>query len=315
MSRVRNTTPSGAGTAKADAYQIITDRIVTKMESGAIPWHKPWHTYGTPRNYVTGHVYTGINALLLHFLSDGLPFFLTYKQAKQLGGYIRAGAKGFPVIYYALIEKEKENGEIEERPFVNYSTLFNVADLTGVDVRLPAAAAREHEPLAAAEAIVSSWVDRPHITHMDQQAYYVPGTDYVNMPAFGSFVSAELYYKVLFHELTHATGHRRRLNRADLMDKDNQGAAGYAREELTAEIGAAFLCGAAGISPAATDDNAAAYLQFWLSKLKADKTLLIKAASHAKKAANLILGVPANSETAPGMSPQAGEEVMFLRAA
>lgn len=314
MNGIRNTTPS-AGTAKADAYQIITDRIIAKMEGGSIPWQKPWHSYGSPRNYATGHVYTGINALLLHFLSDGLPFFLTYKQAKKLGGYIKAGAKGFPVIYYAVVEKQKENGETEERPFVNYSTLFNVSDLAGVDVVLPEGVAAQHEPLAAAEALVTSWAGRPRITHMDQRAYYVPSTDYVNMPALSSFVSAELYYKVLFHELTHATGHTCRLDRADLMDMENKGAAGYAREELTAEIGAAFLCGAAGISPAATDDNAAAYLQFWLGKLKGDKTLLVKAASHAKKAANLILGVPANAETVPLAPHEVTDEASLKEAA
>jgi antirestriction protein ArdC len=291
VKNIRNTT-SSTGTAKADAYQIITDRILEKMESGQIPWQKPWHTFGAPRNYVSGHVYTGINAFLLHFLCDGMPLFMTFRQAKQLGGHIRQGAKGFPIIFYNVIEKKGSEGEEDKRiPFASYSTVFNIADVEGVNLILPKAAAAIHEPLAAAEAIVMGWAERPRITHMDQSAYYVPATDYVNMPAFGSFRSAEMYYQTLFHELTHATGHRCRLNRPDLAENMAvKGAEGYAREELTAEMGAAFLCGAAGISPDATDDNTAAYLQFWLGKLKGDKTLLVKAASHAQKALNLILG-------------------------
>ncbi|WP_324680812.1 ArdC family protein [Hymenobacter sp. GOD-10R] len=290
MKGIRNTSTS-ASPATADAYQVITDRIIAKMEGGEIPWQKPWHSLGAPRNFVTGHMYTGINAFLLHFLSEGLPFFMTYRQAQDLGGYIRKGAKGFPIIFYNVVEKETEDGQTKKTPFVKYCTVFNIADVEGVELVVPEFAPVEHEPIAAAEAIVTSWADRPRITHMDQQAYYVPATDYVNMPLFSSFRSAEQYYQTLFHELTHSTGHRQRLNRPDLAENMAvKGTEGYAREELTAEMGAAFLCGAAGINPEATDDNTAAYLQFWLGRLKADKTLLIKAASHAQKAANLILG-------------------------
>ncbi|QNE42218.1 DUF1738 domain-containing protein (plasmid) [Hymenobacter sp. NBH84] len=289
MKRTR-TTP-GTGTAKADAYQIITDRILVKMEGGQIPWQKPWHSFGAPRNYVTGHVYTGINAFLLHFLSEGIPLFMTFRQAKQLGGYIRQGAKGFPIIYYNVMEKETEEGKTKRTPFVNYCTVFNIADVEGVNLILPEATAQPLAPIEAAESIVSSWADRPRITHMDQKAYYVPALDYVNMPAFSSFKSAEQYYQTLFHELTHSTGHRARLNRTDLADNmATKGAAGYAREELTAEMGAAFLCGAAGLDPAATEENTVAYLQTWIARLKNDKKLLVQAASHAQKAANLILG-------------------------
>ncbi|GAB2452386.1 DNA primase [Hymenobacter qilianensis] len=310
MKSTRTTSTPSTGTAKADAYQVITDRILARMEGGQIPWQKPWHTLGAPRNYASGHVYTGVNAFLLHFLSEGLPLFMTFHQAKQKGGSIRKGAKGFPIIYYNLVEKEGEEGKTEKLPFLNYSTVFNVADVEGIDLDLPEAPATQHEPIAAAEAIVRSWAERPRLVHLKQEAYYVPALDYVNMPALSSFRAAEQYYQTLFHELTHSTGHRARLNRPDLAENMVvKGAAGYAREELTAEMGAAFLCGAAGLSPAATDENSAAYLQFWLGKLQEDKTLLIKAASHAQKAANLILGLPlcsgSEAKAAP-VQPAAG---------
>ncbi|MGI4735043.1 MAG: ArdC family protein [Janthinobacterium lividum] len=307
MEVVRNT-PTGSGSAKATPYEVITNRILEKMEGGQIPWQKPWHSLGQPRNFLTGHVYTGINAFLLNFLSEGLPLFVTFRQAQKLGGYIRPKAKGFPIIFYNVMEKAKKGGkpgEVERIPFATYSTVFNIADVEGAALIMPEAINNKLEPLEAAEAIVMSWADRPSIKHLDQRAYYVPAHDYVNMPIFSSFTSAEGYYKTLFHELIHATGHTKRLNRADLADNmATKGATGYAREELTAEMGAAFLCGAAGISPEATDDNTAAYLQFWLSQLKTDPKLIVQAASHAQKAATLILGTePDEPTTDPDPKP------------
>ncbi len=308
MATVRKTSSPGNGAAKADAYQIITDRILEKMAGGQIPWQKPWHALGAPRNYATQHVYTGVNAFLLHFFTEGdqLPLFVTFQQAKKLGGNIRKGAKGLPIIFYNVMEKQQKEqpGEVDLIPFAIYSTVFNVADVEGVHLLLPEAVPGQHRPIEAAEALVTSWAERPRIASLDQRAYYVPGQDYVNMPAFGSFLNAEHYYKTLFHELTHATGHPSRLNRPDLAgNMATKGAAGYAREELTAEMGAAFLCGAAGISPEATEEHTAAYLQFWLGQLKADKKLVVQAASHAQKAANLILGIipdPTPAPTGPG---------------
>jgi antirestriction protein ArdC len=316
---VRNTTTAPSnGSAKLDAYQVITNRILEKMEGGQIPWHKPWHSLGQPRNFLTGHVYTGINSFLLNFLSEGLPLFVTFRQAQKLGGNIRKGAKGFPIIFFNVMEKKKKGGkpdEVERIPFATYSTVFNVADVEGAHLIMPEAVTSNFEPLEAAEAIVSSWADRPAIKHLDQRAYYVPAQDYVNMPIFSSFTSAEGYHKTLFHELTHATGHAQRLNRPDLANNmATKGAAGYAREELTAEMGAAFLCGAAGMNPAATDDNTVAYLQFWLGMLKADPKLLVQAASHAQKAANLILGYePEQPENPPlAAEPKAEDKPLLL---
>jgi antirestriction protein ArdC len=316
---VRNTTTAPSnGSAKLDAYQVITNRILEKMEGGQIPWHKPWHSLGQPRNFLTGHVYTGINSFLLNFLSEGLPLFVTFRQAQKLGGNIRKGAKGFPIIFFNVIEKKKKGGkpdEVERIPFATYSTVFNVADVEGAHLIMPEAVTGNFEPLEAAEAIVTSWADRPAIKHLDQRAYYVPAQDYVNMPIFSSFTSAEGYHKTLFHELTHATGHAQRLNRPDLANNmATKGAAGYAREELTAEMGAAFLCGAAGMNPAATDDNTVAYLQFWLGMLKADPKLLVQAASHAQKAANLILGYePEQPENPPlAAEPKAEDQPLLL---
>ncbi|GAA4388817.1 ArdC family protein [Hymenobacter koreensis] len=298
----KQTSTATPTTTRPDVYQIVTDRVIAALEAGQIAWRKPWHAaYGLPRNYVSGRAYTGINAFLLH-LVGGTPFFLTFRQAKELGGNIRKGAKGMPVIYYNVTTRtDKQTGEEEKMPFIKYYTVFSVDDVEGVDIILPEQPQdRTHEPLAAAEALVTNWAACPRIEHGGSQAYYAPGPDFVNVPRPETFTSGEAYYSTLFHELTHATGHASRLDRPDLAEAlCPSGRAGYAREELTAEMGAAFLCGHAGLDPSATLENTAAYLQFWLEQLRGDKKLVVQAASRAQRAAEFILGTAGGDDNEP----------------
>ncbi|SHM10153.1 ArdC family protein [Hymenobacter psychrotolerans] len=298
----KQASPAAQTTTRPDVYQIVTDRVIAALEAGQIAWRKPWHAaYGRPRNYVSGRAYTGINAFLLH-LVGGTPFFLTFRQAKELGGNIRKGAKGMPVIYYNVTTRtDKQTGEEEKTPFIKYFTVFSVDDVEGVDIILPEQPQdRAHEPLAAAEALVAGWATCPRIEHGGAQAYYAPGPDFVQVPRPETFTSGEAYYSTLFHELTHATGHASRLDRPDLAEALRpSGRAGYAREELTAEMGAAFLCGHAGLNPSATLENTAAYLQFWLEQLRGDKKLVVQAASRAQRAAEFILGTSGGDDNEP----------------
>ena len=284
--------------AHQDVYQLVTDRLIEALEGGVIPWRKPWNAeYGQPRNYATGRAYTGINAFLLHVASTGeTPFFLTYKQAQALGGHVRKGAKGLPVIYYnTLVKRTPEGPSQDERriPFIRMYWVFNVADVEGVEIKLPEAAPAPQAaptPLTAGEAVVKGWAGRPLITYGGSEAFYHPALDYVRVPTLGRFRSAEGYYATLFHELVHSTGHAKRLNRPDLAEALQASSTAYAREELTAEMGAAFLCAQAGLDPTATLTNAAAYIKGWLHRLRDDKKLVIQAASRAQRAAELILG-------------------------
>ncbi|MCB2380396.1 ssDNA-binding domain-containing protein [Hymenobacter sp. BT635] len=287
-------------TSRPDVYQLVTDRIVAALEGGVIPWRKPWNAvYGLPRNYATGAAYSGINAFLLHF-SGALPFFLTFKQALALGGNVRKGAKGHPVVYYNVSVRENEQtGKEEKLPFLKYYTVFSVEDIEGIEFDLPAVERHGHTPIEAAEAIVSGWEGRPAIEHRHQRAYYSPALDLVNMPERATFTTGEGYYATLFHELTHSTGHASRLDRPDLTASEGKLSASYAREELTAEMGASFLCAASGLNTEQTETNAVAYIQSWLERLKNDKKLVLQAASKAQRAAKLILGVPEEGETAP----------------
>ncbi|GAB3843026.1 ArdC family protein [Hymenobacter jeollabukensis] len=298
----KQTSTAAQTTTRPDVYQIVTDRVIAALEAGQIAWRKPWHAaYGLPRNYVSGRAYTGINAFLLH-LVGGTPFFLTFRQARELGGNIRKGAKGMPVIYYNVTTRtDKQTGEEEKKPFIKYYTVFSVDDVEGVDIVLPEQPQdRAHEPLAAAEALVANWATCPRIEHGGSQAYYAPGPDFVHVPRPETFTSGEAYYSTLFHELTHATGHASRLDRPDLTEALRpSGRASYAREELTAEMGAAFLCGHAGLDPSATLENTAAYLQFWLEQLRGDKKLVVQAASRAQRAAEFILGTTGTDDNEP----------------
>jgi antirestriction protein ArdC len=295
--------PTAEKSTRPDVYQLVTDRVIAALEAGQVAWRKPWHAaYGLPRNYVSGRAYTGINAFLLH-LVGGTPFFLTFRQARELGGTIRRGAKGLPVVYYSVATRtDRQTGEEEKIPFIKYYTVFSVDDVEGVEITLPEPPQdRAHAPLAAAEALVASWAGGPRLEHGGQQACYAPGPDLVNVPRPETFTSGEAYYSTLFHELTHATGHPRRLNRPDLAEALRPGGgAGYAREELTAEMGAAFLCGHAGLNPGATLENTAAYLQFWLEQLRGDKKLVVQAASRAQRATELILGLTGGEAHKPG---------------
>ena len=144
--------------------------------------------------------------------------------------------------------------------------------------------------ISRAEMIVAGMPKCPVIRHGMRKAFYCRDDDVVSLPSAKEFKSSEDYYASLFHELIHATGHEDRLNRSSVVEGNGYGSDPYCKEELIAELGAAFLCGHAGIIDR-TIDNSASYIQGWLAKLKADKTLIVQAAAQAEKAVNFILGV------------------------
>lgn len=282
-------------------YQTVTDRIVSSLTAGVIPWEKPWKsprfTGGPfPHNFFTGKPYRGINVMLLWSSDYGSPLWLTFKQAQELGGHVRKGESGTPIVFYKPLpedEKTAENKDEEERaPFLLcHYTVFNVEQCDGLnlpEIEQPTTAKVDEDE--ACEGIVTAWETRPvlHLTSpTEHRAYYRPGTDSVHMPARSRFVDTAHYYSTLFHELVHSTGHSSRLNRTF---GDRFGDELYSKEELVAEMGAAFLCAIAGIANEHTDRNTTAYIQNWTSKLEEDNRLVIHAAANAQRAADCILG-------------------------
>jgi len=208
----------------------------------------------------------------------------------QLGGSVRNGEKSCPVIFWKQMTiDDRESGEPQKIPLLRYYHVFNVVQCDGLKI--------DSEPVEQTvngiikpDEIVAHMPQRPEIKHGMSRAFYSPREDCVGLPVRERFERAEGYYATLFHELVHATGHESRLNRATLTEKSGFGSNPYCKEELIAEMGAAFLCGQADIAER-TIDNSAAYLRGWLEQLRNDKTLIVQAAAQAQKAADFILGI------------------------
>jgi antirestriction protein ArdC len=258
-----------------------------------VPWRKPW-SGSDPQNLTTQKAYRGINSLVLGCASRSTPFWLTYKQAAELGAAPRAGEKGTPIVFWKFLQKDNaESGEKDVFPMLRHYTVFNADQVFSQEQcgRFMATLANnEFHPLEECEKVVSGWIGRPPIEHCASGgAFYRPRTDSVTMPLKESFASAEGYYATLFHELGHSTGHEKRLNRESLKKVAAFGSHEYSKEELVAEMASGFLCAATHID-GATIENSASYIQSWLNALKNDRTLLVRAAGQAQKAADMILG-------------------------
>ncbi len=276
------------------AYEVITETIIEKLEQGTVPWHQPWSSEAA-KNLISKREYRGINVFLLGAAGYANPYWLTFRQAKQLGGHVKKGERSTPVVFWKWLERERENpetGEIETHsaPLLRYYRIFNTEQCEGIPAdKVPVLEnAREFHPIKEAERMVQEMPQRPIIQHEAAQAFYRPSADVVNMPAPELFTSDEEYYSTLFHELTHATGHESRLNRLDTDKLAAFGSKDYSQEELVAEMGSAFLCGHCGIAERIID-NSAAYIQGWLRRLRNDKRLVLFAAAQAQKAADFIL--------------------------
>lgn len=285
----------------SSVYQIITERVIALLKQGTVPWHQPWSGGGqAPQNLISRKPYRGVNVFLLHSLGYGSPFWLTFKQAQGLGGHVRKGERACPVVFWKWLDVEREtdaSGKTKRVPMLRYYSVFNVTQCSGIpSERIPATSdgTRQHEPIAQAERIAANMPKRPDVRHGLERAFYSPGQDFVGVPSPERFERPEHYYCVLFHELTHATGHESRLARKGVSGTDGEwsafGSTPYAKEELVAEMGAAFLCGQAGIVER-TIDQSAAYVANWLERLRNDNRLVVTAAAQAQKAADFILGV------------------------
>lgn len=298
MASIANHPQSG----KRDVYDVITARIMELLDKGIVPWRKPWRggRAGMPKNLVSGKAYRGVNVFLLHCASvaDGFdsPYWLTFRQAKERGGSVRKGEHGMPVVFWNWVEREKRDattGETttEEIPFLRYYTVFNAEQCEGIDYPQPDGqdAMLDFEPIAACEAVVDGFSDKPAIEHDGHgRACYRPSDDTVHLPDKARFDSEQAYYATLFHELTHSTGHETRLNRRPSTEERHFGSLDYGKEELVAEMGAAFLCGHCGID-GQTIEQSAAYVDGWRRTIRQDKKIVVHAAAQAQKAADYIL--------------------------
>ncbi len=299
-------------TALPDVYSRITNKIIADLEQGVKPWLRPWnaeHTAGRitrPLRH-NGIPYKGINVVTLWAARTAkgyaCPLWLTFKQAFELGGNVRKGETGEGVVYAHRITRNETDAKREESergiPFLKGYTVFNAEQCDGLPAqyygRAETPALTPFDRIKAADRFFAA--TGATIRHSGTQAYYAEGADIVQMPPFETFRDAESYSATLAHELTHWTKHSTRLARD--MGRVKWGDEGYAREELPAELGAAFLCADLGITPEVRPDHAA-YIASWLVTLKGDKRFIASAAGHAQRAADYL----------HGLQPQAAAETV-----
>lgn len=286
-----------------NVYEIVTKKMIEKLEAGVAPWHMPWAAgVGQPCNLISGKTYRGINPMLLG-CDYSSKYWLTFNQVKKLGGQVRAGEKSSMVVFFKMID-DKERAEAADddktskRPFLlRYYNVFNVQQVEGLQhdrldkEKVDIEQIKDFNPIANCEKIWSGFNNPPQLQHYQQRAFYRESQDLINMPQQKSFYSEAEYYCTLFHESIHSTGHESRVHRKNV-GHSHFGSKEYSKEELIAEMGAAMLCTHAGIDTEKLFDNSASYLQSWANVLKDKKNFrcVVDAASAAQKAVDYILG-------------------------
>ena len=292
-------------TNRVTIYQRVTEQVMELLKQGTVPWQKSWDAHvGPPRNGVSGRYYRGFNVFALSLAGFESPYWFTPRQVNALDAHIRKGERVTWIHFWKFWDPEKgsETREAEANTrrtgalIIRAYRVVNLDQCQGPGIerfrdKHPAETPVRHDndPIAACERIVDDMPNRPGIRFGGDRACYRMKPDVVDLPHLRSFVSSEEFYSTWFHELSHSTGHPDRLNRKTLTDGTPFGSPIYSREELVAEMGAAFLCAVAGIEDP-TLQNSAAYIAGWLTYLRSDPKALIVAGAQAQKAADYVLG-------------------------
>jgi antirestriction protein ArdC len=281
-----------------DLYLRITNTIVAELEKGVRPWVPNWISPTMPCRPLRANeeAYRGINVLLLWLAASKngyrSPYWFTYRQAAELGGFVRKGEKATPIVYAGSLEKTErdEKGEEQQKtiPFLRMYSVFNLEQTEQLPEKYrpivsQAVSSSENEPIEAIERFFRN--TGAHIVHGDDSPHYSILYDRVHMPPLNAFKRADDYYSTLAHEVTHWTGHPGRTPR-NFREK-TWSSTNYAREELVAELGAAFLCADLEMSLEPRADHAE-YIGSWLQVLRSDKRAIFHAAAMAQKAVDFL---------------------------
>lgn len=291
-----------------DAYQMVTNRILEKLDKGIIPWHEPWgiiaYDDNSPRaySYATGKPYTGINQIIL----DHKDCYVTFLECKKHGGRIKAGSHGEHIVYWQMneIPDKDENGKVKtdkdgnaktkKIPLLKMSTVFWIGDTEGLKPREMVKNLDHAEHDTDADNIITNYCNGSgvqFVTDEKKAAYYRPLFDDIHVPPINAYRKAKKaeYYSTAFHEMTHSTGASNRLDRFGHKGQFSYGSHAYSKEELIAEMGAAMLVNYTGLETEASLDNSAAYIKGWMAQIAKDPKLVVQAASKAQKAVEYIL--------------------------
>ena len=299
---------------KADIYKKINDQVIKGLTEKGLNWFKPWRNslgdIELPYNYKSKKQYNGVNIFMLSAMMSYHGYehnaWLSFKQASEMGGKVIKGEKGTQVVYWRpyLFDKVAEKPVYKFTPAMKANTerydlrfllkttnVFNLDQIEGIDIEaVEPVEVSEFYPVEAAQAVVDSYIAAQNIKlqHRESKAYYNKTRDLINMPMPEAFIDADSYYKTLFHEMAHSTGHKKRLNRATLNEIESWGDATYAREELVAEISAMYLTGLLNLAPKDSMTNSQAYINGWIKFLKDKPMEAATAMTQATKAVALI---------------------------
>ena len=293
---------SGNAGPRQKPEEVLADRIIEMLDQGELPpWSKPWTRSPEHRmcNAISNKPYRGVNIWMTQLTAMAMSFtdhrWMTFKQAAELGGTVRKGEKGTQVVFYRILEKDDpENPDkIKKIPVMRLYHVFNADQTEGcrlapVDTDQDL---RDHDPIAAAEAIIAAMPNLPEIIRYEignHAPHYNTRTDKIMVPVMGRYPLLEDWYNTVFHELTHSTGHESRLGR--FKDQKYAGAEkhSYGAEELVAGMGAAMLGQHAGTGTATIESNAS-YIKAWRDTISADKGMVVKAAQLAQKSTDYIM--------------------------
>ena len=335
---------AGGNPSRQRVEDEIADRIIELLDKGELPpWEKGWRNSksGDPVNALTMKPYRGINRWLTLITQQSMgyddPRWLTYRQAEGLGGHVRKGEKSTSIIFWKQVPfRQSEDGDQAQNqahanngsngknanngsppdesrtrtyPMLRSYRVFNVEQTQDCKVKpLPPAETTSHDPIELAEAIIAGMPNPPEMEFYENANYvphYQPATDVIRVPRMDRYLNLEDYYNTVFHELTHATGHSKRLDRFSL-DANADDLHAYGREELTAAMGSAMLAAHAGIDAELVERDAS-YIRHWRDTINADKPMIIRSATLAQKAVDLILGEKPPEFLPDNPQPQAEE--------
>lgn len=286
--------------AKLNMYEEVTNRVLAALEAGTAPWRKSWKDTGIggfrPPIRSNGEQYKGVNTLILWIVSQEKGYrshrWMTYKQAASMGGTVRKGEKATHICYFSVFTGEdKKTGKEKKIPFLKSYCVFNGDQVEWEGGSKYAAESLPGGGNSAPSPEKTKFFEGLDFRLIRGEPAYMPLSDTIRMPAESEFESRERYLGTLSHELVHWTGAPHRLNR-DLSGRFGDNA--YGMEELTAELGSAFVCGTLGI-PLDVRDNAS-YLASWIRTLKTDSKAIFTVASAAAKAADFLTGTKAAEE-------------------
>lgn len=274
-----------------NVYEMVTERIIEQLESGVIPWQKPWTgSKNGAYNRVSMKPYSILNQMLLQHSGE----YATFKQWTEAGGHIKNGAKSEIVSFWKiqLIEEEEDDGTKVKKqiPMLRYYHVFHISQVDGVEPK-EKIELQELEPIEESERVKREYMDREHLKIYEKitdKAFYTPTFDYIEIPCKEQYKNVEEFYSTLFHEMIHSTGYYKRLNRLESGASAGFGSETYSKEELTAEIGSAMILNRLGIETDRTFSNSTAYIQNWLRVLRNDNKFIISSSSKSEKAVKYI---------------------------